>query len=46
MPIDCLAGSSQLREQIEAGMPAREIAMSWEEPVSDFLQKRSSFLLY
>ena len=26
LPIDILAGSSELREQIEAGVPAREIA--------------------
>ena len=31
LPIDILAGSSELREQIEAGVPAREIARSWEK---------------
>ena len=30
LPFDILAGSSELREQIEAGVPAREIARSWE----------------
>ena len=46
MPIDCLAGSSELREQIEARVPAREIARSWEPAVSQFLKARDRFLLY
>src|SRR5438093_5274968 len=46
MPIDCLAGSSELREQIEAGVPAREIARSWEPAVADFTKVREKFLLY
>jgi uncharacterized protein YbbC (DUF1343 family) len=46
LPIDILAGSSALREQIEAGTPAREIGRSWEEPVSRFLRTRERFLLY
>ena len=46
MPIDCLAGSSELREQIEAGMPAREIARSWEPAVARFMKIRERFLLY
>ena len=45
-PIDCLAGSSELREQIEAGMSAREIARSWEGPVAAFMKLRERFLLY
>jgi uncharacterized protein YbbC (DUF1343 family) len=46
LPIDILAGSTALREQIEAGTSAREIARSWEEPVSRFLRTRERFLLY
>jgi uncharacterized protein YbbC (DUF1343 family) len=46
LPIDILAGSAGLREQLEAGTPAREIARSWEEPVSRFLRTRERFLLY
>jgi len=46
MPIDCLAGSSELREQIDAGMPAREIARSWEPAVARFMAIRERFLLY
>ncbi len=46
MPIDCLAGSSELREQIDAGVPAREIARSWEPAVAGFMKTREKFLLY
>jgi uncharacterized protein YbbC (DUF1343 family) len=46
MPIDVLAGSTELREQIEAGVPAREIARSWEAPTEAFLRIRQQFLLY
>jgi len=46
LPIDLLAGSSQLREQIEAGVPSAEIARSWEEPVRAFAAIRAKYLLY
>jgi len=46
MPIDCLAGSSALREQIERGVPAREIAAAWNEPVGAFMNVREGYLLY
>ena len=46
LPIDLLAGSSQLREQIEAGAPSAEIARSWEAPVRAFGAIRDRFLLY
>jgi uncharacterized protein YbbC (DUF1343 family) len=45
-PIDILAGSSTLREQIDAGTPAREIARSWEQGVAEFEKVRRKFLLY
>jgi uncharacterized protein YbbC (DUF1343 family) len=45
-PIDILAGSSELREQIEAGVPAREIARSWQAGVAEFETIRRRFLLY
>ena len=45
-PIDILAGSSRLREQTEAGVPAREIAARWEDDVREFLKVRERFLLY
>jgi uncharacterized protein YbbC (DUF1343 family) len=46
LPIDILAGSSALREQIEAGMPAQDIARSWTEPLDAFNKMRSRYLLY
>jgi len=46
MPIDCLAGSSALRGQIEAGTRAREIARSWEPAIDAFLKVREPFLIY
>ena len=46
MPIDCLAGSSTLREQIEAAVPASEIAQSWQPDVDAFLKIRERYLLY
>jgi len=46
MPIDCLAGSSQLRQQVDAGVPARDIARSWEPDVAAFLKIRERFLIY
>jgi uncharacterized protein YbbC (DUF1343 family) len=46
LPFDILAGSSELREQIEAGVPAEEIARSWEPAVAAFEKIRQKVLLY
>ena len=46
LPIDILAGSADLREQIEKGVPVREIAASWEPSVAEFMTLRQRFLLY
>jgi uncharacterized protein YbbC (DUF1343 family) len=46
LPIDVLAGSPMLREQIEDGMAAEEIARSWESAVAGFGRVRPAFLLY
>jgi uncharacterized protein YbbC (DUF1343 family) len=46
MPIDILSGSTTLREQIEAGVDARDIASSWQQDEEDFRKVRESFLLY
>jgi uncharacterized protein YbbC (DUF1343 family) len=46
LPIDVLAGSPALREQIESGMAAGEIARSWESAVEEFDRIRRTFLLY
>src|SRR5262249_13385318 len=46
LPIDILAGSSELREQLESGMAARDVARSWESPVAEFQKLRARFLMY
>jgi uncharacterized protein YbbC (DUF1343 family) len=46
LAIDILAGSDALRRQIEADLPAREIAASWENPVAEFEKVREEFLIY
>jgi uncharacterized protein YbbC (DUF1343 family) len=46
LPFDILAGTSDTREQIEAGVPAEEIARSWEPAVAPFMALRERFMLY
>ena len=46
MPIDILSGSTTLREQIEAGVDARDIAAGWKQDEAEFRRVRESFLLY
>ena len=46
MPIDILAGSSALREQIEAGLDPRAIAESWDDDIAAFMETRSTYLAY
>jgi uncharacterized protein YbbC (DUF1343 family) len=46
MPFDILAGSPTLREQLEARVPAEEIARSWESGVEEFQKIRGKFLIY
>jgi uncharacterized protein YbbC (DUF1343 family) len=46
LPFDILAGSAELRQQIEAGVPPNEIARSWEPGVAEFERLRIKFLLY
>lgn len=46
LPFDILCGTSDTREQIEAGVKAEEIARSWEQSVAAFGTLRERFLLY
>ena len=46
LPFDILAGTADTREQIEAGVPAEQIARSWEPSVAAFMRLRETFLLY
>ena len=43
---DRLAGGSDLRSALEAGIPVAEILTVWEESISTFLRKRETYLLY
>jgi uncharacterized protein YbbC (DUF1343 family) len=46
MPIDILAGSSELRERITLGHAPRDIARSWTPSVDAFVRTRERYLLY
>jgi len=46
MPIDILAGSETLRQQIERGVPVEDIAASWREDEEEFRRLRQPYLLY
>jgi uncharacterized protein YbbC (DUF1343 family) len=46
MPIDILAGSPALRQQIEQQVPLEEIAESWGAGVAEFEEVRRPYLLY
>jgi uncharacterized protein YbbC (DUF1343 family) len=46
LPFDILAGSAETREQIDAGLPAEDIARSWQPAVGAFEKIRARFLLY
>ncbi len=46
MPIDILAGSPALRQQIEQQVPLEEIAESWRLSVAEFEEIRRPYLLY
>jgi uncharacterized protein YbbC (DUF1343 family) len=46
LPIDILAGSPQLREQIESGVAAADIAASWRQDEELFAKVRQAFLMY
>jgi uncharacterized protein YbbC (DUF1343 family) len=46
LPFDILAGSSTLRQQIEAGIPPRTIYYSWQDGHDRFARDRQPYLLY
>ena len=46
LPIDILAGSADLRIEIEAATPVNTIARAWQPGVERFLRTRERFLLY
>jgi uncharacterized protein YbbC (DUF1343 family) len=46
LPIDILAGSEELRAQVEAGLSVRTICDSWKKEIERFRSLREPFLLY
>jgi uncharacterized protein YbbC (DUF1343 family) len=46
LPFDILAGSSELRQQIEGGVPVRTIHDGWQREHERFAKAREPFLLY
>jgi uncharacterized protein YbbC (DUF1343 family) len=46
LPFDILAGSSELRQQIESGLPVRTISYSWLPGLERFRETCQPFLLY
>ena len=46
LPIDILAGSSRLRQQVEANAPLKEIAEGWRQDEDAFLTLRQPYLIY
>jgi uncharacterized protein YbbC (DUF1343 family) len=46
MPIDILAGSSALRQQVESGVDPRLIAASWDDGVTAFERVRAEYVRY
>jgi uncharacterized protein YbbC (DUF1343 family) len=46
LPIDILAGSSALREQVESRVPLSEIVASWNAGEDGFRKLREKYLLY
>jgi len=45
-PIDILAGSASMREDLDRGLSATAIAESWGPALTDFARLRSEYLLY
>ena len=46
LPIDILAGTDELRSQIEQGCSLEEIAKSWQKKLDPFREVRKPYLLY
>jgi len=44
--IDLLGGSAQLRQEIESGVPLREVRSRWQDEAQTFLSQRGRHLLY
>lgn len=45
-PFDVICGTSEIRKAFELGTELVEIAAEWSSPLAEFVEARSSFLLY
>jgi uncharacterized protein YbbC (DUF1343 family) len=46
LPFDVINGSTSVRNQVQAGVPIGEIEDRWREPITQFVKRRNSYLLY
>jgi uncharacterized protein YbbC (DUF1343 family) len=46
LPIDILAGSGTIREQVDADVPLEDIEGAWQGEISQFLAVRERYLIY
>lgn len=46
LPMDCILGSSEVREQLEEGAPIMEIEKEWGDDLQAFEELRTKYFLY
>jgi uncharacterized protein YbbC (DUF1343 family) len=46
LPMDCILGSSEVRQQLEEGTPIIEIEQQWDTELKDFEKLRTRYFLY
>ncbi len=46
LPMDCILGSGEVRQQLEDGVPIMEIEKTWREELKEFEALRAKYLLY
>jgi len=46
LPMDLILGEQKVREELEAGLPLREIEADWQEGLREFKDVRTKYLLY
>jgi uncharacterized protein YbbC (DUF1343 family) len=46
LPMDCILGSNQVRQQLEEGIPIVEIEQQWDAELKEFEKLRTRYFLY
>jgi uncharacterized protein YbbC (DUF1343 family) len=46
LPMDCILGSSKVRQQLEEGVPVMELENKWREELQEFRELRAKYFLY